>query len=216
MIKGAVFDMDGLMFDTERLTFEIWNEILSKLGYNYSFEIYKSTIGIRTVEVKEYYRNLYGEGFDYNDIRKKAMERFWSYTEANGVPVKKGLLKLLDFLKEKGIKIALATSTTSKSAAEILRRAKVLEYFDELICGDMVKEGKPHPEIFLTACKKLGLEPEDCIGLEDSINGIKSAYAAGLKAVMIPDLIEPTEEIMPMIFALCKDLSQVIDLIQKF
>ena len=116
-------------------------------------------------------------------------------------------------LKEQKIKIALATSTTTKSAREILRRANVLEYFDKLVCGDMVTNGKPHPEIFLKAVKELELKAEDCVGLEDSINGIKSLYSANIKAVMVPDLIEPTDEIKPMIYKVCKDLKEVIELI---
>ena len=126
-----------------------------------------------------------------------------------GCPIKTGLFEILDYLKSKDIKIALATSTTAKSATEILTRAKVIDYFDRLICGDMVAKSKPDPEIFVTAVKELGENPKDCIALEDSINGIKSAYGAGLKPIMVPDLIEPTEEIRPMLFALCKDLTEV-------
>ena len=212
-IKGVIFDMDGLMFDTELLTFKIWNEILTEKGYDYSFEIYKQTIGIRTVEVKKYYADLYGKSFNYDEIYKEAIERFWKYTETKGVLIKEGLFELLDFLKEQKIKIALATSTTTKSAREILRRANVLEYFDKLVCGDMVTNGKPHPEIFLKAVKELELKAEDCVGLEDSINGIKSLYSANIKAVMVPDLIEPTDEIKPMIYKVSKNLKEVIELI---
>ena len=209
MIKGAVFDMDGLMFDTENLTFKIWNEILTEKGYSYSFDIYKKTIGVRSAEVKDFYSNLYGNSFDYDKIKAEAMERFWKYTKEQGVPIKTGLFEILDYLKGKKIKIALATSTTTKSAIEILTRAKVIDYFDRLICGDMVKNSKPDPEIFITAVKELGEKPQNCIALEDSINGIKSAYNAGLKCIMVPDLIEPTKEIRPMLFGLCQDLTQV-------
>lgn len=214
-IKGVVLDMDGLMFDTELLTFKIWNEILTEKGYDYSFEIYKQTIGIRTVEVKKFYSDLYGKSFDYDKIYREAIDRFWKYTEEKGVPIKKGLFELLDFLKKSKIKVALATSTTTKSAREILRRAKVLEYFDILVCGDMVTNGKPHPEVFLKAANKLELKTDECIGLEDSINGIRSLYNANMKAVMIPDLIEPTDEIKPMIYKVCKDLTEVVGLIDN-
>lgn len=209
MIKGAVFDMDGLMFDTENLTFKIWNEILTEKGYSYSFDIYKKTIGVRSAEVKDFYSNLYGNSFDYDKIKSEAMERFWKYTEEQGVPIKTGLFEILDYLKGRNIKIALATSTTTESATEILTRAKVIDYFDRLICGDMVKNSKPDPEIFITAVKELGEKPQNCIALEDSINGIKSAYNAGLKCIMVPDLIEPTKEIRPMLFGLCRDLTEV-------
>lgn len=215
MIKGAVFDMDGLMFDTENLTYKIWNEILTEKGYPYTFDIYRQTIGVRSAEVKAFYENLYGSDFDYDKIKVEAMERFWEYTEKQGVPIKTGLFEILDYLKSKDIKITLATSTTTKSATEILTRAKVIDYFDRLICGDMVAKSKPDPEIFVTAVKELGENPKDCIALEDSINGIKSAYGAGLKPIMVPDLIEPTEEIRPMLFALCKDLTEVKNLMDN-
>jgi HAD superfamily hydrolase (TIGR01509 family) len=209
LTKGVIFDMDGLMFDTERLTFEIWNEFLTKQGYEYSFDYYRQTIGKRTVEVKKFYANHYGSDFDYDSLKPTAMKMFWKYIEDKGVPIKKGLVELLEFLKSKQIKIALATSTTSESAKKLLEKADVLKYFDELICGDMVINGKPDPEVFLKASSALGLKVEECIGLEDSINGIKSLHNAKMRAIMVPDLVEPTEEIKPMLYALCKDLTEV-------
>lgn len=215
MIKGAVFDMDGLMFDTERLVYRIWQRTMDENGYNYSFDIYKKTVGKRTAEVKVFYKELYGESFDYQELREKANVYFYEYIEKEGVPVKKGLLNILKYLKSKEMKISLATSTGSKTALDLLDKAEVTRYFDKFVCGNMVKNGKPHPETFLTAARELSLKPEDCIALEDSINGIKSAYNAHMKPIMIPDLLEPTEEIKPMIFALCKDLDEVIPVIEK-
>lgn len=213
-IKGVIFDMDGLMFDTERLTFEIIRGTLADMGLEFSLDNYIKTIGMRSVEVAQSYRDLYGEDFDNDEMHKEAMRRFWKYTAENGVPVKKGLFELLDCLKQQNITTALATSTTEKSAREILKRANVLDYFDCLICGDAVKHGKPDPEIYVTAVNAIGQRAKDCIALEDSINGIKSAYLAGLKAIMVPDLLKPNDEIRPMLFALCDDLTQVIQYIK--
>ncbi len=215
MIKGAVFDMDGLMFDTERLVYQIWQRTMEENGYEYSFDIYKKTVGKRTAEVRDLYKELYGEGFDYQNIRTKANIYFYEYLEKEGVPVKKGLLNLLKYLKERGIKISLATSSSSKTALDLLNRAGVTKYFDKFVCGNMVKKGKPNPETFLTAAKELSLKPEECLAFEDSINGIKSAYNANMKPVMIPDLLQPTEEIKPMIFALCNDLDEAISVIKN-
>lgn len=215
MIKGAVFDMDGLMFDTERLVYQIWQRTMKENGYTYSFDIYKRTIGKRTAEVKIFYKDLYGEDFDYKSIREKANVYFYEYIEKEGVPLKKGLINILKYLKSKGIKISLATSTSSKTAMDLLERAKVTDYFDKFVCGNMVKNGKPHPETFLKSAKELSLKPEECLAFEDSINGIKSAYNANMKPVMIPDLLQPTEEIKPMIFALCKDLDEAITVIEN-
>lgn len=215
MIKGAVFDMDGLMFDTEKLVYRVWQRTMDENGYEYSFDIYKKTVGKRTAEVKIFYKELYGERFVYQELREKANVYFYEYVEKEGVPVKKGLLNILKYLKGRGIKISLATSTSSKTALDLLDRTGVTEYFDKFVCGNMVKNGKPHPETFLTAAKELSLKPEECIAFEDSINGIKSAYNAKMKPVMIPDLLEPTEEIKPMIFALCKDLDEAITVIEN-
>ena len=126
------------------------------------------------------------------------------------MPIKKGLFELLDYLKENKIKIALATSTSESSAKRTLRISETLKYFDALVCADDVSHGKPYPDPFLKAAEKLGLKPEECLALEDSINGIKSAYAAGMITVMIPDLIEPTNEIKPMCHKILPSLSEVI------
>lgn len=213
--KGVVFDMDGLMFDTEALTYQIWEDILRKYNYNFTLEFYKETVGKRSVEVVEMYKQRFGADFDYQGIKSVAMNKFWDYTKNNGVPQKEGLVELLEFLKKNHIKIALATSTTTKSATEILTRAGVLKYFDALVCGDMVTNGKPNPEVFATAVKKLHLTPQECIGLEDSFNGVISSNEAGLVTVMVPDLIMPTKEIEDRCYKVVSSLSQVIDIIKE-
>ena len=213
MIKGAVFDMDGLMFDSEKLTFDAWYKVLNDNGFCYTFDIYKQTVGKRTVETKAYYESLYGDSFDYSSMRQKANDVFWDYIEKNGMPIKKGLFELLDYLKANNIKISLATSTSEESAMRMIKKAGVEEYFDAFVCGNMVKNGKPHPEVFLTAAEKLSLPPQSCIALEDSINGIKSAYAAKMKTVMVPDYLQPTEDVLPMISFLCSDLSEAVNYI---
>lgn len=211
MIKGAVFDMDGLMFDTEKLVYRAWQRVMDSNGYDYDFEIYKKTVGRRTAETRKFYEELYGGEFDYQRLRSEANVFFRDDIETNGVPLKKGLVNILEYLKNHNMKIALATSTSSTTAMGLLEIANVKQYFDRFVCGNMVKNGKPHPEVFLTAAKELCLKPESCIALEDSINGIKSAYNAGMKPLMVPDLLEPTEEIKPMLFALCKDLDEAIE-----
>ena len=215
MIKGAVFDMDGLMFDSERLVYENWQKIMDEEGYDYNLDIFKKTIGLRTDETERYYISLYGENFDYAPLKQRSREMFFSRIAAEGVPIKKGLFELLDFLKENNIKIALATSTSTDSATKMIKTAGVYDYFDALVCGDDVTNGKPHPEVFLKAAEKLGLKPEDCIAYEDSINGIKSAHSAEMTTVMVPDYLQPTDEIKPMINCLCDDLTKSIEFLNK-
>lgn len=197
-IKGAVFDMDGLMFDTENLTYKLQKEILAEAGLEFSLDDYKKTIGKRLADLPVLFYELFGESYDFDRFRLECRNAYIKYTEEYGIPVKDGLFELLDELKEKDIKIALATSTTRGSAERTLKIAGVFDYFDELVCAEDVKNGKPDPEPFLKAAEKLSLEPSECIALEDSFNGIKSAYLAGMKTVMVPDLIEPDDEIKAM------------------
>lgn len=215
MIKGAVFDMDGLMFDSERLVYEIWQEAMNKRGFEYNLNIFKNTIGLRVDESERYYISLYGKDFEYKTLRQKCRETFFKRINNEGIPIKKGLFELLDFLKVNSIKMALATSTSTESAMQMIKLAGVYDYFDSFVCGDDVTNGKPHPEVFLTAGKKLGIAPENCVAFEDSINGIKSAFSAGMKTVMVPDFLQPTDEIKPMISFLCSDLSKSIEFVSK-
>ena len=212
-IKGVVFDMDGLMFDTETLTYELQKPILKNRGIDYKLDWYKQTVGKRSEDIVLMFRELCGESFDYEDFRVQCRKAYQEYTDMHGVPIKDGLFELLDYLKEKGIKIALCTSTTEPSAKRTLRISKTLPYFDELVCAEDVSRGKPYPDPFLKAAEKLKLKPENCLALEDSLNGIKSAYDAGMPAVMIPDLIEPTDEIKPMCYRILPSLIEVADII---
>ena len=210
-MTGAIFDMDGLMFDTERLVFENWLQMMTELGYAYDLDFFKQTIGKRKKEVELIYRNTYGEAFPYWELADRGKARYVRRVKAEGIPVKKGLFDILNRLKDRHIKIALATSTSRQTAAMNLTLAGVSDYFDALVCGEDVTNGKPHPEVFLTASERLGLAPCECLAFEDSINGIKSAHAAGNITVMVPDFLQPTDEIVPMIDYLCEDLSQAAD-----
>lgn len=215
MINGAVFDMDGLMFDSERLVYETWQMMMDELGFEYSLDIFKNTIGLRTDMTESYYNSLYGERFQYKPLKQKSREIFLKRVTDEGVPIKKGLLDLLEFLKSNGFKIAVATSTSAQTAHKIIKMAGVYDYFDAFVCGDDVKNSKPHPEVFLTAAERLSLSPKECVAFEDSINGIKSAHSAEMTTVMVPDYLQPTQEIIPLIDCLCDDLSQAIDFIKK-
>ncbi len=213
-IKAAVFDMDGLMFDTENLTYKLQKGIMQRnFGVDFSLEQYKQTIGKRSADLPKFFAGLYGNKFDFKRFHECCRTEFTCYTEEFGVPIKRGLFELLDDLKERKLKIALATSTTRKSAVRILEIADVLKYFDELVCAEDVSRGKPHPETFLAAAEMLGFAPENCLALEDSFNGVRSAHGAGMVTVMIPDLIEPTDEIRELCYKVCADLSEVKNLL---
>ncbi len=197
MIKAVVFDMDGVIFDSERLYRKHWK--ISGLEIGISEEemeevcnmLAGATKEVNSVRMKE----RYGEDFDYMAFRKITMDRMDEDIRQNGIDIKAGVVELLKYLKEKNIKIGLATSTDKTRAEGNLRNAGLYGYFDNLVFGQDVEKGKPSPDIYIRACENLGVMPEETIGLEDSINGVKSSYAAGLYTIMVVDLIQPTEEI---------------------
>ena len=162
-IYGVVFDMDGLMFDTENLTYKLQKQLFEKQGIapDYNLDWYKQTVGKRSEDIEGIFKSLCGDDFDFKAFRAKCREVYREYTDKNGVPIKDGLFELLDFLKEKGIKTALATSTTEPSAERTLRISGTLPYFDALVCADDVERGKPYPDPFIKAAEKLGLKVEN-------------------------------------------------------
>lgn len=210
MLKAAVLDMDGLMFDTETMVFEIWQDMMTARGYEYSVEDYKHTVGKRKKEVELFYLGRYGADFPYWELADECRGRYLERVASEGLRTKPGLYPLLDFLKDNGVKIALATSTSRKTSTLNLSITHTDKYFDALVCGEDVRNGKPDPEVFLTAAERLGVKPQDCVAFEDSINGILSAYSAGMATVMVPDYLQPTAELLPKISLLCADLSQSI------
>ncbi len=215
MIKGAVFDMDGLMFDSERITYNGWQKLMDENGYEYSIDVFKQTVGRRKKEVEQFYYSKYGKDFPYRKLSEIQRNNYINFVMTKGAPVKKGLYEILEFLKDNDIKIALATSTSRQTSLINLESAKVEKYFDTLVCGEDVTNGKPDPEVFLTAAKKIGIEPEQCVAFEDSFNGIRSAFAAGMTTVMVPDFIQPTDEILTMVNYLCSDLSNAVEVLKN-
>lgn len=215
MIKGAIFDMDGLMLDTEKLLVRFWRQAAEEFGYDMTFE---NVLSIRSLSRKysiPLLKGIFGEDFPFEDVRSRRIRLMNDYIDKHGFELKKGLFELLDYLKGNGFRIAVATATDRERTHLYLGRINALSYFDEMICGDMVKNGKPEPDIYLTAASQLGLAPSECAALEDSPNGIRSAFAAGCKTIMIPDLSKPDDDIMPMLSAVYDDLEQAADFFEK-
>ncbi len=214
-IKGVISDMDGVILDSEKLYVRFWCE--AGQFYGFPFER-KHALGIRSMArpfAIERLQGWFGDSFDYDTVRNKRIELMNAYVEKHGIEAKPDAEKLLSYLKEKGIAVALATATPKDRAEEYLRRVGLLQYFDEVVSARMVKNGKPAPDIYLFAAEKLGLKPEECMALEDSQNGIRSANAAGCKTVMVPDLDGPTEEIMPLLYDVADGLWDVVRILNR-
>ncbi len=214
MIRGVIFDMDGLMLDTEKLLAKYWMQAAREAGFPMELQHVLGIRSLAAVFAKPKLQGIFGEEFDYEAIRARRRELTAKHLQEHGIETKKGLHELLSYLREQGMKIAVATATDRERTDLYLKEVGVHDYFDAFVCGDMVKKGKPDPEIYLTACNALGLAPEECMALEDSPNGIRSAHDAGCMAVMIPDLSGPEEDLMPYLAACVEDLSKVIDLLE--
>lgn len=207
--EAVIFDMDGTLFDTERLSFSLWKKILKKYGYVMSKELYVSLMGRKRKDSIKILVENYGEGLPLEQIYKEKDGETLKYIYEKGVPVKIGVHELLEFLNDNGYKIALATSTNRKKAIDLLERAGIKDQFRVIICGDDVINSKPSPEIFLKAAEKLQVDPTKCIVLEDSPAGIRAAYNGGMMGINIPDLKEPDEEIEKLSYRVYSSLLDV-------
>lgn len=214
-VKAVIFDMDGVLFDTEKLCMDSWIAVVGEQGIPDMEKFFPSCIGRNLTDTKALFRDFYGDVYDYEKFRKQASVWFHNYIEQKGLPVKKGVRELLDFLQRRGYDIGLASSTSRPSVEEHLERAGIREYFQSLTTGDMVEHSKPCPDIYLMACKSVGVDPARAIAIEDSPNGIRAAYSAGMIPVMVPDLIAPDQEMREKSVLICRDLVEVMRFLDK-
>ncbi|MEG0754511.1 MAG: HAD family phosphatase, partial [Angelakisella sp.] len=194
-IEAVIFDMDGLMVDSERVYEEIFKLATAEMNREHSHELILRTTGMNNAAWRAEVQKFYGEDFDLEFFADRCDILMEDWVEEKGIPLKDGLIELLEYLKEKQIPCAVASSTYTKKAMRLLSKVGIDGYFTGFMFGDMVERSKPEPDIFLAAAKLLGKEPATCMGLEDSFNGIRACNAAGLYTVMVPDLLQPTEEI---------------------
>lgn len=214
-IKGVIFDMDGVILDTEKLYNRFWREAAAKFGYEMSFEQALAIRSMNPVKGASVLKNFFGEDFPYEEVKACRKKMMGEYVKINGVEKKKGVDELFAFLKENRYKIAVATSSNRERAKRHLSHVGMWEAFDEIVCGDSIKAGKPEPDIYLTAAEKLGLSPRECLALEDSPAGIQSAARAGCHPVFVPDLDEADWQIRAQAEYVVNSLTDVIELIKN-
>lgn len=210
-MKAVVFDMDGVLFDTEVLCMKSWVAVAGEQGLPDMEKVFSKCIGCNTNGSKKFVMEAYGEDFDYEGFRKRASAWFWDYIEKNGLPVKPGAEEILKWLKENGWTIGLASSTRQSTVLDHLEQAGLREYFSAVVTGDMVEHGKPDPDIYLMACRELFAEPLETYAVEDSPNGIRSAHAAGMMPLMVPDMLAPDEEMRALSVEIFEDLYGVME-----
>ena len=204
--KAVVFDMDGVLFDTEKVCML---ELADKYGIKDIEKPYYACTGVTEQRTREIMLEAYGEDFPYDEYAKEASQMYHDKYDGGRLPMKSGVFELLDFLKKENKKIALASSTRRQTVVNQLRDAGILDYFDEIVTGDMVTKSKPDPEIFLLACEKIGVEPADAFAIEDSYNGIRSANRGGLRPIMVPDLLPANDEMKELSEAVLESLLDV-------
>ena len=212
--KGAIFDMDGLLFDTELVFQQIWQDIAGERGVVLGDDFVKAisgTSGRHMCEVIESYYHV----SDGTAIMDECMGRVRKKLSVH-VPLKKGVHEILEFLQKKEFQLAVASSSAAAQIASNLEIAGIRKYFSAVVSGAEVKCGKPAPDIFLCAAERIGCEPGQCFVLEDSENGIKAGYAAGCATIMIPDLVEASPDILPYCKKICRDLLQAKQEILNF
>ena len=215
MIEAIVFDMDGLLFDSERRVQRSWEEAGNQLGLEHMGETIYHTLGMNLAGRNHYFRNTIAKDFPCEEFAKQARIWFYKIVNEEGLPMKNGARELLEYGKANGYRMAIATSSRREYALKNLKAAKIYDFFDAGVFGDMVQHAKPDPEIYLKACDSIGAAPANCIALEDAPAGIRAAYVAGMKPIMIPDLVAPTPEIEALLYETCDTLLGVIGILEK-
>ena len=208
--KAVVFDMDGVIFDSERAIMGCWIELADKYRLKDIEKAFLSCTGTTASRTREIMLETYGDDFPYDEYAKESSRMFHERYDNGKLPIKSGVFEILEFLKNSGKKIALASSTRKESVINELRDAGLIDYFDEIVTGDMVSNSKPAPDIFLKAVETLGIKAEDAYAIEDSYNGIKSAFRGNLRPIMVPDLLPPNDEMTQMSEIILLSLNDVI------
>ena len=212
MIKAVIFDLDGTLTDTEKFYQKAWPEAISHFGFVCEpwMPLELRSLGRPFAPIK--FKEWFGDSFDYSKVRAYRKMLIEEYLK-DGIPLKEGAVEILTWLREKGFTVAIATANDLERTNRYLKRAGLDGYFDKIICADMVKQGKPAPDIYSFAVTSLGLQPCETVAVEDSPNGVRSASKAGCLTVMIPDLSEPDEELNKLLWARADSLFDLKDLL---
>ncbi len=208
-IKAVIFDLDGTLTDTEKYYQTAWPEALEHFGYHTEPWMPLELRSLGRPFAPERFRQWFGEDFDYAAVREYRKKLVEEMVKEQGIPLKPGAKEILAWLREQGILTALATANEFERTKRYLEKIDLFDSFDEIICANMVKLGKPAPDIYAYACEKLGLSPEETFAVEDSPNGVNSAFGAGCNVIMVPDLTQPDEELAQKLYQKCDCLLDI-------
>ena len=212
-VSAVIFDMDGIIFDTERLYVECWIDAGKEYDLAEIEQVSCQMIGVNDILTRKIFNDRYQGTRDYDVCRKRVSVLFHSRYDGK-IPLKRGVREILAFLKEQDIPVALASSTRIETVMRELTDAGLDRAFSRVIGGDMIRKSKPEPDIFLAAAESIGAVPEKCWVLEDSYNGIRAAAAAGMHPIMVPDILEPTEDMRRLAEVICPSLFEAMEYLQ--
>ncbi len=208
--KAAIFDMDGLLLDTERIFLDAFINTCKELNHKFDMRLFISIIGTNSVRTKHILTEGFGRRYNHERFREVWIKNVETYLSTNSIPIKEGAVNLLEKISSVPLPMAIATSTGYHDAVNTLESTGIINYFRFVIGGDHVTNGKPDPEIYLKTAERLGMSPDECIVFEDSENGVKAAHAAGMHVIQIPDLVPPSEEIKGLGHRIYNSLNMVI------
>lgn len=215
MVSGIIFDMDGVLIDSERQSNEGWLWAAEQLGVDMPMWLIDSFKGAPAELCCKFFDDYYKGAIDYWEAKELRTQHVYKIRETEGIPVKKGVKEVFEYIRNNGLKCAVATSTRRESAEKTLHKIGVWDYLDAVVYGDEVEHGKPEPDIFLRAAKAIGISPSEAVVVEDSINGIKAGYAADMRVVHIPDTIAIDDDIRKLTYMVCADLNGFIDVVES-
>ena len=210
MKQYIVFDMDGILFDSEQLISRCWKEVGAKMGLPHIYETFLDCVGTTQVNTQQVFERAY-PGVSYDQFQEGCRAGFFGHVEAHGMPLKSGARALLHHLRQENWGIGLASSTRRVLVQSQWESVDLWHYFDQVVTGDQLERSKPAPDIYLMACRALGVAPEQAWAVEDSYNGIRSSAAAGMRPIMVPDLLPPTPEMRQLSHIILPDLTAVED-----
>ncbi len=208
-IRAVLFDMDGLLLDSETVSLSTFLEACHACGVNADVDIYYKCIGVNEEGTRKILREGYGTNFPLERVWSIWHCRYEAEAASRAFPLKLGAIELLETVKGLGLRRAVVTSTRRAAAEHRMDKAGILGYFELTVGGDQISSPKPNPDIYLVACRRLGLDPHECLALEDSDNGVRAAHAAGLPVIQVPDLLEPSPEVRAIGHPIVRSLTDV-------
>lgn len=215
MIKAVIFDMDGILIDTEKYLYRYWKQAAQEAGFDPTHEQLLRFRSFAKEYAEPYFKEQLGQEFDYTAVRARRMELIRRHMAEHGVEKKPGVDEFLDWLTENGYKKAVSTASDAERTKDYLTQAGIYDRFDRIACAPSLPHGKPMPDVYLYACEQIKERPEDCLALEDSDNGALSAHRAGCRVVMVKDLAEPLPETAAFLEGTAENLLEVIPILER-